>query len=192
MSNQSVATMYDDTRPLQDMFKIKLNPNSKAPTSDSINFYKDKSKQYKGIEPNKKYSVGILGGKVNDMMVVDLDTNKWDMDNHPWTLAFGKDPRAFNTYTARSCRGGFHLYFKYDKDLSRSKISAISIDIISSEKYIVAPHSHIYDLKRNIIHKDYTVYHDTSIKEMPEAIKHFLFEHIYTSTSKRNEKNRKL
>jgi len=176
--------MFDDTRPLQDMIKFKLMANSKKPHKDSKGFYTDKTKQFKGIEPNKSFNVGIIGGEVNDMIVVDLDTNKWDMDNHPWTRAFGKNPRVFNTYTAQSCRGGFHLYFKYDKDFPRSR-SAHEIDIISNRRYIVAPHSHIYDIDKGIIHKDYTVYHDTSIKEMPETVKQFLLEHIYTSTSKK-------
>jgi len=174
---------YDDTLVLKNMIKHKLWKNSKEPMTS--NFYNDKKVQFVGIESCKSYNVGILGGKVNNIIVVDLDTHKWDLQTHPWILTFGRALKKFDTYTVKTCSGGYHLYFLYDDDLADKKNSSIGIDVLSNGTYIVAPHSHIYNIKKNIIHKDYTVYHDTSIKPIPEDLKQFLFEHIYTSNSQK-------
>eukprot|EP00854_Cymbomonas_tetramitiformis_P028255 gene28255-34998_t len=154
----------------------------------TFNFYNDKNVQFIGIESCKSYNVGIFGGKVNNIRVVDLDSHKWDVKTHPWIITFGKALRKFDTYTVKTCSGGYHLYFLYDDDFAKTKNSSIGIDVLSNKTYIVAPHSHICNIKKNIIHKDYTVYHDTSIKPIPEDLKQFLFQHIYTSNSQKNEK----
>ena len=128
---------------------------------------------------------GVPCGTVNNLTVVDLDFYKVEGTNK-FIERFNNYVESIDTYTVRTGSGGTHLYFIYDADIPTTTNQAHHIDIRSDGAYVVAPDSVVDG-------KQYTVYRDTSIKKMPEDIKNWLLENIYTiSTKIKNKKTEQI
>ena len=90
----------------------------------------------------KNYS--LLTGKINNLSVIDIDFlkdwNQNDKDNHPFIKEFGKDPTKWGCPVIQTPRGGYHLYFNYDKRIASSTSAENHTDTRSDGGLIVAPY----------------------------------------------------
>jgi len=156
---------------INDLFKIKLCTNSKLP----INKWTDTNNHFKEIK-NSIYNIGILTGKINDLIVVDIDVKDEGIEEFDkYINEFGK----LNTLIIKTPSSGFHYYFKYqhnDKECeflintyltNKSKFRGKGIDIRSNGGYIVAPPSKIND-------KYYVLENDVEISQIPSTLINFL------------------
>ena len=87
---------------------------------------------------------------------------KFDKEKSDFLNYFGEDYiNKFNTLTQKTVNGGYHLIFKYDKQLKQTVNLEHSIDIRSDGGYIVGYGSGIF--------KKYTIELDTSLRK---SLKH--------------------
>lgn len=141
--------------------------------------------EYKNLDtPIKKLkfdncNVGLLTGVKNNITVVDLDfKDDLDFDDHIFVQKFGsKFVKKFDTFTVKSPRNGYHLYFTYDGDLKQTQNDEVGIDIRNDGGYIVIPPSIIR-------RKKYEIINNKPLKQIDEDLKNWLLETIY----KRKEK----
>jgi hypothetical protein len=91
-------------------------------------------------EPNA--NIGIPTGKINGITVVDLDLYKDGGESLRLLAKLGK--KLTRTVSARTGKGGRHLFYKYHAGIrnSASKIAA-NVDIRSDGGYVVAPGSYL-------------------------------------------------
>lgn len=168
--------------------KIELVKNAKKPaTTWSLEFNQKK------IINMQRYNCGILTGKVNDIVIVDVD------EKDDGVIEFNKYIEKFgnpNTFTVKSVNNGFHYYFKYTnsneatqhlinnslKNTSKYR-NGKGIDIRSNGGYIVSPGS-------SIDGKFYTVINDVPIIELPEQLALWILE-FETPKKKNSSKNLK-
>jgi hypothetical protein len=145
---------------------IKLIKDTKKPICAWKN---DKSKQhnFKDIDP-KYYNIGLLTGKISNVIVVDVDFYKMEDDNI--FLVEFKDFLKIKTLIIKTPSGGYHLYFNYDEDLY-NVASNIQVDIRSDNGYIVFPPSEIEGNKYEIIS-------DKDIIDVSENLKEFLLKYV--------------
>jgi len=146
------------------LISIPLVPRQKYPYLKEWQKIK-KSKEIKGDE-----NIGILTGKVNNIIVVDIDKK----DNglkiwKKWIKEYGE----IDTPTIKTggLEGGIHLYFKYDKDIKSSlkiKIDGkrIGIDIKSDGGQVVTYPSIVAKKYKWIKSLD-----DYRIKKIPKWLK---------------------
>lgn len=162
---------------LKDMYKIRLIKNSKKPTKDwkgkkIENFTKDK------VYFNH-YNYACVTGKINDITVIDFDSYKLDyltLNEHPLYKEFENlKNEAFNTFTVKTPSGGYHFYYKYEKEV-KTIASEIEVDIRNDGAYITSPGSCINN-------KYYKVINDAPIKRMSKQLKDFLLNNLYNNTS---------
>jgi len=119
--------------------------------------------QYKPVN-----AIGILTGKESNLTVVDYDMYKEDdkLDRKVFeNLFFDK------TRTVKTMNGGFHFYFKYDKDLKQTQGKGC-IDIRNDGGCVVSPPSTYKDGK-------YEVSSDIDINELNEEQSKFLNTFLY-------------
>ena len=96
--------------------KILLGKNSKNP----IHSWKLKENWiHKNINLDK-YNYGILCGRVNNLIVIDLDLEKIKKDGRIVPSGFNKMDEYinefgnFDTFTVKTPSGGIHYYFLYE------------------------------------------------------------------------------
>jgi hypothetical protein len=168
--------------------KFKLIKNSKNPTEDwKKDNRKTSFKKYSNHNYNN-YNLGIpTGKKYNNIMVIDLDTYKWN-DNHIFYLDLKLKELISNTYTVKTPRGGYHLYYIYDEEISQTQNEIYQIDIRSDGGYIVDANSIINGSKYEIIN-------NTEIINIPNNFKQFILDHIIKKKvikKKNNNNNNKM
>lgn len=130
--------------------------------------------------PNK----AIPTGKINNIFVLDLDMKlkiegkkqPIKFKDHPFIKKFGKDYFFnLNTLTVKTQSGGYHLYFKYDKECTQTTNDYLGTDIRSDGGYVVAPFSYCgadpYENK-------YSLEKDTEPIEVPEDLKEWIKEEV--------------
>ena len=107
--------------------------------------------------PTQNYA--LICGLISDLLVIDVDTHK------------GGDPSPFlnrNFYTVRTPSGGYHFYFKYNKELSSTKHNGqgimYAIDIQTNGSLLFAPPSHFTD------RPPYELINDAPIEAMPNDL----------------------
>lgn len=158
--------------------KFKLINNSKNPSSDWAK--KNRGKSYKVYPESTKKNLGIPTGKINNILVVDLDSHKWDKE-HIFYKLFNFDDLIKLTYTVKTVSGGYHLYFTYDEEIRQTQNSEYNIDIRSDGGYIVSAGS-------SIDGKYYTVINNKPIINIPDKLKLFILENLYTQRAKKQNK----
>lgn len=163
------------------IYKIKLALNSKVPACKG-NWSKNMTPFPINLE---KFNYGIPTGKLNNIIVVDLDLNKDDepeeksgINEFAKYLSSHDDP---DTYTVRSRKGGLHFYFKYSHSDPNTKykidnyiknsvgMREANIDIRTEGGYIVGAGS-------SIDGAFYTVVNDTDMKDIPDTLVDWLLE----------------
>jgi len=149
--------------------KFKLVPNSKSPTTEWIKC--NQSKSIKLYESSYKGNLGVACGKINNIIVVDTDFYKGNSES--FIKEFGnKYYDDFNTFTNKTGKGGYHLYFKYDKDIYNFVSAQHNIDIFTDGKYVVSDGSIVNDFFT------YTTYNNVEIKVLPIKLKKWIIKNL--------------
>ena len=181
---------------MNELFKFRLQPNSKCPTNDYI-----KQNQKKSFTKNPisdVYNIGIPTGTLNDIFVVDLDFYdktkndelfEFQAADNLFINTFGTNYEQFKTYTVQSANGGIHLYFKYDVELQTTTNAKHHIDIRADGAYIVGAGSKL--LINNKL-KHYKILYDKPVATIPTKLKEFLLTNLYTIKQKKIVNNVKL
>jgi phage/plasmid-associated DNA primase len=115
-------------------FRVKVEKvNGKKKVSNFIKKWQDLEESVYNNEPN----YAILTGYKNNITVIDIDKSP----NDSGIKYFEKnicDINEINTLTTRTISGGFHIYFKYKKELkTTSKMNGVSIDIRNDKGCII-------------------------------------------------------
>ena len=169
---------------------FRLIKNSKYPTSDWRKQNQKKAFTTSPIDTNK-YNIGVPCGKVNNILVVDLDfyckdLSEFNKDESLFIKTFGENfVNAFNTYTVKTINNGFHLYFLYDEAIKTTTNKQHKIDIRSDNSYVVAPTSKINE-------KVYKVVNNNIIRELPNNLKIWLMSNLYTIEKQQEYTNNKI
>ena len=109
--------------------KILLGKNSKNPL---YSWTKKENWILNNIELTK-YNYGILCGKINNLIIIDLDLEKHKKDNRFVPSGFEKIKEYidefcdFDTFTVKTPSGGIHYYFQYE---TKNKATNILINQI--------------------------------------------------------------
>ena len=150
---------------IENLQKIELRYNSKIPKYE----WKETKRYSKDYNKN---NYGILTGKINNLTVVDLDFHKFKNKNNEYYQnfinLFSNDfIQNFNTFTVKTANKGYHLYFKYDKEINTTTNRKYQIDIRSDGAYVVGPNS-------KLDFNEYTIVNNVKIQKLPLKLKHFL------------------
>ena len=97
---------------IESLLRFRLIKNSKNPTYE-------RNVENKHLWRTGKFenNSGVLTGEINNITVVDLDFYKHTGTNK-FIETFNDYIDYWNTYTVKTGRGGFHLYFKYDEEVA--------------------------------------------------------------------------
>ena len=152
---------------LFDMKKIKIQTNNKKP----IEQWSLPNNRYSSIDTSK-FNTGILTGRVNNIIVLDIDYKDNGIDEfNKYISIYGKP----NTFTQKTTNNGFHYYFSFEHSkidieyiiqnclVNKSKYRGVGIDIRSNGGYVVSYPSIINN-------SQYTILNDIPIIEMPETL----------------------
>jgi hypothetical protein len=172
---------------LKSIFLNKNNKNPQSAWKESKNQYKTlESRNYyeKGILKNN-FNVGVITGKDNNIIVVDIDLYKFSDDNL-FLKTFGGEEyiKTCNTFTVKTPRGGFHLYYEYDESIYNTQNSTHQIDIRCDGGYIVKFGSVIDGT-------EYKIYNNKEIQKMPSDLKEWLITYITPKKENKIKQNLK-
>ncbi len=124
--------------------------------------------------PKQGENYGVLTGETNNIICIDFDNYHWK-NEHVFKDWFDDDVEQeilkFDTLTQQTPSGGFHLIFQYDPDIYQTQNSGYHIDVRSTGGYFVGYGSIVKN-------KQYTIFNDTSIKQIPPKLKRFIIEYI--------------
>ncbi len=172
-------------------YQIRIN-DDKSPPRESKGFGKANTmkdnpntstfmiNKVRGI--NYNHNVGLLTGKINGITCVDLDfydgDKPFDKENNDFIKTFGMPSNdnkyIFDTFTDITPKGGFHLVFEYDEDIRQTQTKDIhNVDIRNDGGYMVQYGSIVKG-------KSYNIVNDTSIKKMPNELKEWLINNLYS------------
>jgi len=173
-------------------YKIHLNQN-KSPISTFSTKANGSGNHTHVLTTSETY--GIITGQRNGITVVDLDTNKWtEYKEHIFIKQFGEDfVEKFDTFTSKTVRGGYHLYFKYEPLLLQTQTSPCDIDIRNDGGYAIGPGSFVQAIDSQTKEKysgSYTVERDVEIKQIPDELLNWLLENIYKKTKEQVRKHK--
>lgn len=171
-TNKKQISHVDNNNMLNDLYKFKLINDTENPACK----WKDKKNHFK---KTPDFNYGIPTGQVNDIIVLDLEFYKLDADGivaNPFIKLYGEQP-TFNTLTVASPSGGLHYYFKYDEDIKQISNATLEIDTRCEGGYIVGPGSKING-------NEYKIINDTTINTIPNDLKKWMLENLYSKTKK--------
>jgi len=151
------------------LISIPLVPKQKYP------YMKEWQKITKSKDLRPGDNIGIITGKVNNIIVIDVD--KADDGLKIWKKWL-KEYGDINTPIVKTGSCGYHYYFKYDKDLKSSiKIivdgKRVGIDIKSDGGQVVSPVSVHPNGKK---YKWIKTLDDYKIKKIPSWLKKKILE----------------
>ncbi len=139
-----------------------------------------------------EYNYGILCGKVNNLIVIDLDLEKQKKDNRFVPSGFEKMKEYidefgnFDTFTVKTPSGGIHYYFQYKtkNDATNILINQIpnasefyncGIDV-RTEKKTGGPGGYVVGFGSQIDGNKYNIINNNPIVEMPENLAFWLLQ----------------
>jgi P4 family phage/plasmid primase-like protien len=112
-------------------------------------------KNWQKITKSKKITqdnFAILTGKINDIIVIDIDT-KHDMPGLEWFIKHFGPLDTVGTLVTKSWSGGYHIFFRYSPLVKSTAWNDLCIDIQSDGKCIFQG-------------KNYDILHDNNIREL--------------------------
>lgn len=158
---------------LHNLVTIPILANDKRP------FIKEWNKTKKTIHPSDiNQNIGILSGKINNLTILDIDTNENGLEH--WKF-INKHHKEIITPMAKSPNGGIHVYFNYNKKLPtmyRIKVNnkKIGWDIKSDNGVVIAPPSTINEKNYKWIKN--RGLDDIAIINMPTWLEKYIIEHM--------------
>ena len=166
------------------LLKFKLHPGTKYPIA-GYQWSRPKLQVRGAISGNH----AVVCGETNNLIVLDLDTAKWDAVNWTWFKQFIPDITAVETFIVQTQSGGYHLYFQHDPDIPTQIIDKRhQIDVKGGRDgkvtYVVAPGSTLNG-------KSYVALNQTAIQPMPSHIKSFILEQLEGKASVPKSKKQK-
>jgi hypothetical protein len=181
--------------------KILLGKNSKNPL---YSWTKKENWRLDDINLNN-YNYGILCGKVNNLIVIDLDLEKYKKDNRFVPSGFEKMKEyieefgEFDTLTIKTPSGGVHYYFQYEtknKAINNlinqipnaTEFYGYGIDV-RTEKKTGGAGGYVVGFGSQINGNEYTIINNKPIAEMPENLAFWLLQG--TPGNYNNETNNK-
>ena len=101
--------------PFDKLHKIKLNKDAKTP----INKWSNPKNHVQTVNTDI-YNVGLPTGKINNILVIDIDVNKENKKENGGMDKINEYIKQFgdiNTLETITPSGGRHYYFKYDSSI---------------------------------------------------------------------------
>lgn len=146
------------------------------------------------VKKGKITGSALLTGKISNIMVLDLDRNHGDGTKDgikaykelidSLQLTEEEKKQVFDTFTVKTPNGGLHLYFKYIEGLKNDSNQDLSIDIRTDGGLIITPGS-LRKIGDDI--RQYTVYKDNPINDMPKSLFDKLTEYFGVNKVKGNK-----
>jgi len=126
----------------------------------------------------------VMTGPENNITGVDLDfgykLTDEELYSNPITKKFielfGKEP-IFDTYTVRTRSGGLHYYFEYEEDLKQTQDDDTKIDIRGKGGCLYGAGTKVTKGEKQ---GEYICINEKPQMKMPEDLKQFLLENLYT------------
>jgi len=100
---------------------------------ENVRFPKKWNKIKKSIYKNEDNYM-VLTGKVNNIIVIDLDHKDQDFKSYKWFKDNLTNIRNINTLVTKTINNGYHIYFKYTDKLKNTNNREFHIDILSDNK----------------------------------------------------------
>ena len=127
----------------------------------------------------KQNGLAILTGKINNIIVIDIDN-----ENHWKNFLQENNQKEPDTVKAMSGSGGLHYYFKYDKSLEDIKSTdhcfgkEYDIDIKTNGGCVICPPSKYFNnnLEKEVEYKWEKSIFDCQLQEFPYWIKQLLLK----------------
>ena len=198
INDEKMQKKIYNNRYMENITTIELIQNAKKPiqawtdkkTKRLINY--NKTNIYEFNAKKQHCNLGIPTGKVNNIIVVDLDfyTKEGDppfiYENTQFYKNFGYNYiQDFDTFTVKSPSGGLHLYFKYDENVDKTTSNGEEqVDTRGNGGYIVSPNSIINGNKYEIIK-------DTHFKHLPDKLKDYLSNVIFNKNKPKKKPKKK-
>ena len=116
---------------------IPLQPNSKLPLISWMDYTNKRATKELITHwwlKNPNANIGIVTGKISNIVVIDVDVQKGGDAKSVYELA----PTNFISQTGS---GGYHLVYHYHDEIPKNKVGKDGIDVRSNGGYIVAPPS---------------------------------------------------
>jgi hypothetical protein len=138
------------------------------------------------ITPN----IGILTGKKNNLLVLDIDIK--DNGMKLWNI-INKNYPSFKTPTVKSPGGSLHFYFKYNKNIpNMNRIlvdnKKIGWDLKSDGSIVTSPPSIYPNTNKRYKWLPGLSLNDLKPITIPKWLENFIMEHLKESTKKRIQK----
>ena len=152
---------------------LPLNNNSKIAKCKWGKKSKEELNQ-KTLEDNSN-NFAVRTGKISGIYVLDIDNYKKDCE-------IQQDLFKIDTLQVKTPRGGFHLYFKYNKKIKTTTNEGLAIDIRSDGGYVVAPTS-------TIDGKSYEIIKNAEVCETPDWLMDYILKKICKNSSSNTDTN---
>lgn len=138
----------------------------------------------------------VMTGPENNITGVDLDfgykLTDEQLNSNPITKKFielfGKEP-TWDTYTVRTRSGGLHYYFEYEEDLKQTQDDDTKIDIRGKGGCLYGAGTTVSKGEKQ---GEYICINDKPQMKMPEDLKQFLLENLYTKKQKKTNNTKKM
>jgi len=177
---------------LSNCLKFNLMKNSKLPKDDE--FATHNRNNYKK-DSYKLQNWGLVCGKVNNCIGLDLDLYNWDDKNPFYEFIGTKDvfkwAKEQNTLCIKTTSNGLHLIYELNNNqLKNINDHKINIDIKTEGAYLVGAGSIV---KSKITNEwgEYTIFNNKKLVEMPEKLIEWLSTNLsYAKNNKENSKNK--
>jgi hypothetical protein len=103
---------------------------------------------------NNEDNFAIVTGKLNDIIVIDLDYKDPQFTAYQWFIQHFGSLDDVDTLVTKTINNGFHIYFKYTDQIMRA-FTKINIDILSDKYHVTEG-------------KGYSVVYDKPIRHLKE------------------------
>jgi phage/plasmid-associated DNA primase len=168
------------------MFESFVKIGVKFPKSD-VKLPKGWNKLTKSVY-NGESNFAVLTGKVNDIIVVDLDNKDSEFVAKQWFLGvFGSMPESggVNTLVTTTINGGYHVFFKYNTLVKNIANKEFHIDVLSDNRCCYqGEHYNVID---SSVIRELTTHEVQGILSLKKTVKEGTVEKISTEYKKANE-----
>jgi phage/plasmid-associated DNA primase len=134
---------------------------------------------------NNQDNFAVLTGKVNNIIVVDLDKKDEGFIAEKWFISTFGQFTDIQTLVTTTINGGYHVYFLYNPEIKNIANKTLHIDILSDNRCCYQG-TH-YDVVNNSTIRSLTDNELQAIKDLKKTVKEGTIEKISTEYKKANE-----